>query len=156
MTTKAGQVLDANYVADESIPWVPFFNTEVKFHKINMVTGEVVVTLKAKPGIQLPIHVHHGTVILYTISGQWGYLEHDWVAKANDVVYEPAASLHTFYTPADCEEDTLAFNIIQGALEFKDENGNTFLILNSAGALQMYKDHCEKLGIENPVDITKF
>lgn len=156
MTTKADHVLDANYVADESIPWVPFFGNEVKFQKINMVTGEICVTMKSKPGIQLPPHVHHGTVIVCTLAGKWGYLEHDWVAKEKDVVYEPAASLHTFYTPADSEEDTLIFNVINGALEFKDEKGETFLILNCAGALKMYEDHCEKLGIKDPVDVTRF
>src|SRR5262249_39270071 len=33
-------------------------------------------------------HYHPHGVFAYTISGKWGYLEHDWVATAGDFVYE--------------------------------------------------------------------
>jgi len=33
-------------------------------------------------------HYHPHQVFAYTISGKWGYLEHDWVATAGDFVYE--------------------------------------------------------------------
>jgi hypothetical protein len=31
----------------------------------------------------------------YTISGKWGYLEHDWTATAGDFVYETPGESHT-------------------------------------------------------------
>ena len=37
-------------------------------------------------------HYHPQQVFAYTISGKWGYLEHDWVATAGDWVYEAPAS----------------------------------------------------------------
>jgi 2,4'-dihydroxyacetophenone dioxygenase len=33
-------------------------------------------------------HYHPHEVFSYTISGKWGYLEHDWTATAGDFVYE--------------------------------------------------------------------
>lgn len=33
-------------------------------------------------------HYHPHEVFAYTISGKWGYLEHDWTATAGDFVYE--------------------------------------------------------------------
>ena len=30
-----------------------------------------------------------------TISGKWGYLEHDWVATAGDWIYEAPGEAHT-------------------------------------------------------------
>ena len=33
-------------------------------------------------------HYHPQQVFAYTISGKWGYLEHDWTATAGDFVYE--------------------------------------------------------------------
>jgi uncharacterized RmlC-like cupin family protein len=33
-------------------------------------------------------HYHPHEVFAYTISGKWGYLEHDWTARAGDFVYE--------------------------------------------------------------------
>ena len=33
-------------------------------------------------------HYHPHEVFAYTISGKWGYLEHDWTATAGDFIYE--------------------------------------------------------------------
>src|SRR5882672_4826174 len=33
-------------------------------------------------------HYHPHPVFAYTVSGKWGYLEHDWIATAGDFVYE--------------------------------------------------------------------
>ena len=40
-------------------------------------------------------HYHPQQVFAYTISGKWGYLEHDWVATAGDFVYEAPGEAHT-------------------------------------------------------------
>ena len=36
-------------------------------------------------------HYHPHQVFAYTISGKWGYLEHDWTATKGDFVYETPA-----------------------------------------------------------------
>jgi 2,4'-dihydroxyacetophenone dioxygenase len=40
-------------------------------------------------------HYHPQQVFAFTISGKWGYLEHDWVATAGDFVYEAPGEAHT-------------------------------------------------------------
>ena len=40
-------------------------------------------------------HYHPHEVFAYTISGKWGYLEHDWTATAGDFVYETPGEGHT-------------------------------------------------------------
>lgn len=40
-------------------------------------------------------HYHPHEVFSYTISGKWGYLEHDWTATAGDFVYESPGEAHT-------------------------------------------------------------
>ena len=52
--------------------------------------------MKAPLDVQLPKHHHTGTVMVYTIEGKWKYKEHDWVAGPGSIVYETAASTHTF------------------------------------------------------------
>src|SRR6266581_2931804 len=39
-------------------------------------------------------HYHPQQVFAYTISGKWGYLEHDWIATAGDWVYEAPGESH--------------------------------------------------------------
>ena len=40
-------------------------------------------------------HYHPHEVFAYTISGKWGYLEHDWTATAGDFIYETPGEAHT-------------------------------------------------------------
>ena len=40
-------------------------------------------------------HYHPHQVFAYTISGKWGYLEHEWTATAGDFVYESPGESHT-------------------------------------------------------------
>jgi quercetin dioxygenase-like cupin family protein len=44
--------------------------------------------LTAKEAGLVNRHYHPHEVFAYTISGKWGYLEHDWTATKGDFVYE--------------------------------------------------------------------
>ena len=44
--------------------------------------------LMAKSAGLVNRHYHPHEVFAYTISGKWGYLEHDWTATAGDFIYE--------------------------------------------------------------------
>jgi hypothetical protein len=111
------------------------------------------VILSAPGGTGLGVHKHYGSVILYTIKGAWRYLEHDWIARAGDFVYEPAGSSHTFQVEPG--EPTEAFIIVEGALEFIDEDGNTIAIEDWRTVYQRYLDYCEEEGLD-PIDVTHF
>jgi 2,4'-dihydroxyacetophenone dioxygenase len=139
------------------VPAVPFtpYSEEVliKLLRADPVTGQMCVILSAPGGTQLGVHRHYGSVILYTLSGAWRYIEHDWVARAGDFVYETAGSSHTFVVEEG--ETTEAFIIVEGALEFLDEDGNSLAIEDWRSMYSRYLDYCQEMGLD-PVDVMNF
>ena len=51
---------------------------------------------------------------MWTIQGRWCYREYpDQPQTAGSYLYEPAGSVHTFYTPEDNTEDTITLAWIE-------------------------------------------
>ena len=137
-----------------AVPFVPYSDdVTLKLLSVDPVSGQICVILAAPGGTGLGIHKHYGSVIVYTIKGAWRYLEHDWVARAGDFVYETAGSSHTFVV--EPEEDVEAFIVVEGALQFLDENGNSLAIEDWQSVHRRYLDYCAAQGIE-PVDVMHF
>ena len=137
-----------------AVPFTPYSeDVKIKLLRVDPVSGQLCVILSAPGGTGLGVHKHYGSVTLYTIKGAWRYLEHDWVARAGDFVYETAGSSHTFQVEPG--ETTEAFIIVEGALEFIDEQGNTIAIEDWQTMYQRYLDYCEEEGLD-PVDVTHF
>ena len=67
-------------------------------------------------------HYHPQQVFAYTISGKWGYLEHDWIATAGDWVYEAPGESHTLVA-YECDEPMRVTFNVTGPLIWLDENG---------------------------------
>lgn len=149
--------IDTGIIDLDSLPWVPFtpYSPEVllKYVKFNPVTGEMLVFLKAPGDMEMPRHHHSGTVIAYTLSGEWKYKEHDWVAKPSTVVYETASSVHT--PQAMGAGEVLVFNVIVGDLVYLDADDKVIAIENWKTGMQRYLAYCEENGIE-PQDLTAF
>jgi quercetin dioxygenase-like cupin family protein len=149
------QEIETNYVGSEELPWVPFTPftdlVQLKYYKIDPVRGEVVLSMRMPAGITLPAHYHTGVVIAYTVSGAWRYLEHDWVARAGDCVYETAGSSHA----PNALEDTEVFLTMVGELLFLDENGQLLAQENWKTSAARYLSYCEEHGLE-PQAITSF
>ena len=83
-------------------------------------------------------HYHPQQVFAYTISGKWGYLEHDWVATAGDFVYEAPGEAHTLVA-YESDEPMLVTSTSPGPLIWLDENGEpegTFDVFDYIDALQ--------------------
>lgn len=141
----------------DDVPAVPFTpyseDVLIKLLRVDPVSGQMCVILTAPGGTQLGIHRHYGSVILYTIRGGWRYLEHDWVARGGDFVYETAGSSHTFVV--EDGETTEAFIVVEGALEFLDEEGNTLAIEDWRSMYRRYIEYCEQEGLE-PIDVSGF
>ena len=98
--------------------------------------GELVVLATIAPGVELPIHYHTGTAEVYTLSGRWEYREYpDQPQIAGSYLYEPAGGVHTFFTPEDNTEDTVAIAWIEGAQVGFNDDG-TFHSLNDAVSIQ--------------------
>ncbi len=155
------QQVDTAVIDGESLPWVPFtpYSDDVllKYFKLDPIRGEIIVLMKAPITMQLPKHHHSGTVVVYTIEGQWKYKEHDWVAGPGSVVFETAASTHTPEVVSTSEKDgyTLMLVTVMGDLVFVDENDKVLAIENWKTAMQRYLAYCEQHGLQ-PKDLTAF
>ena len=67
-------------------------------------------------------HYHPHQVFAYTISGKWGYLEHDWIATAGDFIYETPGEGHTLVA-YEHEDPMKVFFQVEGPLIWLDEEG---------------------------------
>lgn len=91
-------------------------------------------------------HYHPNEVFAYTISGKWGYLEHDWTATAGDFVYETPGEGHTLVA-YEHEEPMRVFFIVKGPLIWLDEAGNASGYFDVHHYIAMCKAHYEKVGL---------
>ena len=154
------ETVDTAVIDGESLPWVPFTpyadNVLLKYFKLDPIRGEWIVLMKVPAGAQLPKHHHTGTVMVYTIEGKWKYEEHDWVAGPGSIVYETAASTHTFEVVAAGESGYVTTLVqVTGELLFLDENGNIVASENWKTSLNRYLAYCKQHFIE-PQDLTAF
>ena len=141
----------------EAMPWIPFLPYSDQLHlkiiRLNPVNGEWVSLLRVPAGMEMPKHYHSGTVHVYTLSGSWRYLEHDWVAGPGSFVFETAGSSHT--PVAEPGEDVTTLNIVQGDWNIVDEHGTILAVENWKSMLKRYDDYCAANGL-TPADITSF
>ena len=91
-------------------------------------------------------HYHPHQVFAYTISGKWGYLEHDWTATAGDFVYESPGEGHTLVSYESDEPMRVFFNV-EGPLMWLDEDGNAVEYFDVHHYIAICKEHYEKVGI---------
>lgn len=103
------------------------------------------------PGITLPKHFHTGTVHLWTISGQWHYLEYpDQPQTAGCYLFEPGGSIHTFHTPPTNTEGTDTFMIVTGSNVNYDDEGNLVGIMDAGWIEQTVIEASAQQGLGKP------
>ena len=91
-------------------------------------------------------HYHPQQVFAYTISGKWGYLEHDWVATAGDWIYEAPGEAHTLVAYESPEPMKVTFNVT-GPLLWLDEEGEVTGHFDVFDYIELCRAHYEKNGI---------
>jgi 2,4'-dihydroxyacetophenone dioxygenase len=91
-------------------------------------------------------HYHPHQVFAYTISGKWGYLEHDWIATAGDFVYETPGEGHTLVAYESDEIMLVHFNVT-GPLIWLDEDGEPNGFFDVHSYIALCKEHYEQVGI---------
>jgi 2,4'-dihydroxyacetophenone dioxygenase len=143
---------DAQYIPANDTAWFPYgpAGCEVQLIQADPSTGQIIVKLRGPAGGNLGIHRHYGSVVGYTLSGAWRYLEHDWVARTGDVVQETPGSVHTLVL----DEQTEVLFIIQGALEYLDPEGRTLAHEDWRSITEKYVDFCHGRGLD-VVDVTR-
>jgi 2,4'-dihydroxyacetophenone dioxygenase len=91
-------------------------------------------------------HYHPHQVFAYTISGKWGYLEHDWIATAGDFIYESPGEGHTLVAYDHPDPMKACFNVT-GPLIWLDEEGESVGTFDVFDYIKLCKDHYEAVGI---------
>ena len=151
------ETIDTALIDVESLPWIPFAPYSdtifLKLIKVDPITGQWITLLKLPPKTELPMHHHAGTVMVWTIAGQWKYIEHDWVASAGSFVFETAGSRHTPIAVGEGEVVTL--NIVQGDWNLMSPEGAVLAIENWKSMMDRYLNYCKSHGIK-PVDVSSF
>ncbi len=133
--------LEAGHLNAEELPWVEQApGIEMKVLRVSDDFGTWVVMNRFQPGISLPTHRHSGGVTAYTLSGRWGYREHDFIATAGSVVREPACSTHTLEVPADGTEPAVIFFVIEGSLTHIGDDGQIWAVSDAQTELARYRE----------------
>ena len=131
--------IEAGHLNSNDLPWVEQGpGIEMKVVRVSDDYGTWVVMNRFQPGVVLPTHRHSGGVTAYTVSGRWGYLEHDFVATAGSVVREPACSAHTLAVPEDAGEPVVVFFVIEGSLTHIGPDGSLWGISDAQTEKQRY------------------
>lgn len=141
------EVYLANAPTDDTRLYVPFSETvssrplwispnENRWCDILMATG---------PGL-VNRHYHPHEVFAYTISGKWGYLEHDWIATAGDFVYETPGEGHTLVA-YEHEDPMKVFFNVKGPLIWLDEKGESCGYFDVHDYIALCRAHYEKVGL---------
>jgi len=102
--------------------------------------------LMAKSAGLVNRHYHPHEVFAYTISGKWGYLEHDWIATAGDFIYESPGEGHTLVA-YEHEEPMRAMFIVKGPLIWLDDDGEPDGYFDVHDYIKMCREHYEKVGL---------
>jgi acyl-CoA reductase-like NAD-dependent aldehyde dehydrogenase len=89
-------------------------------------------------------HYHPHEVFAYTISGKWGYLEHDWTATAGAFVYETPGEAHTLVAYESDEPMKVHFKV-KGPLIWLDEDGEAVDYFDVHDYIDICKEHYERL-----------
>lgn len=102
--------------------------------------------LRAKGAGLVNRHYHPHQVFAYTISGKWGYLEHEWTATAGDFVYESPGEGHTLVA-YEHEQPMKVFFIVQGPLIWLDDQGASSGHFDVHDYIALCEAHYEKVGL---------
>ncbi|MBW0114297.1 2,4'-dihydroxyacetophenone dioxygenase family protein [Pseudonocardia abyssalis] len=140
------QVEDSYLAADEvDSPWMPYGSPQVltRYLSFDPRNGRTHALLKSTVSGAVGTHRHRGQVTAYTLSGSWGYLEYDWVSRAGDFVEEYPGAVHTLYTENGFE----GFFVINGSLEYVDEEGAVVDTHDVFWFIDHYLRHCKENGL---------
>lgn len=102
--------------------------------------------LMAKKAGLVNRHYHPHQVFAYTISGKWGYLEHEWTATAGDFVYETPGEGHTLVA-YEHQDPMKVFFIVEGPLIWLDDKGESVGHFDVHDYIALCRAHYEKVGI---------
>lgn len=98
-------------------------------------------------------HRHSGPVHAFTLRGAWHYLEHDWVARANDYAFEPPGETHTLVVSEEANEMLTLFHVT-GGYTYVDPQGRAMGYEDVFTKLEAVRAHHERIG-HDPEAVTR-
>ncbi|HVB05312.1 MAG TPA: 2,4'-dihydroxyacetophenone dioxygenase family protein [Acidimicrobiales bacterium] len=129
-----------------AIPWVEQApGVYFKPLRLSPAAGTWANLLRVEAAGRVSRHRHLGSVQAWVLSGSWRYLEHDWVARPGDYVFEGAGDVHTLVVEAGEPMETLF--VIDGPYEYVNDAGEVTGVESAASKLASYRAHCEAAGI---------
>ncbi len=141
------EVYISNAPTDDEKLYVPFTETvSSRPLWISPTQNKWADILYAKSAGLVNRHYHPHEVFAYTISGKWGYLEHDWTAYTGDFVYETPGEGHTLVA-YEYHEPMRVFFVVKGPLIWLDEDGNSVGHFDVHDYIAMCRNHYEKIGL---------
>ena len=138
---RSAQATPAGWVEDR--PGVSYSLVHVDIHQ-----GLWVTKVKFKPGAVVPMHLHTGPVIGYTVRGSWGYPSDDALFQAGDYCLEVAGTYHQVEVPTTNVDDTEAIFLLWGALIiFKPGSREIIEYTDAATVEDEYLTLCKKQNV---------
>ena len=159
MSTGAAAAMEAiaRHVGEDQVPWVSnpaFPGAEFRCMQADVVRGVYVLAGRLPADLRVGTHRHTGAVHMFTLSGAWRYLEHDFTNTAGSYLYEPPDSIHTLHVlPQEGVTETLS--VIYGETLYHDEDGNLIHTSNAQSNLRAYYEACEAAGLPRPDGILR-
>lgn len=145
----------AQHVGVEDVPWIPnptYPGAELRLLQADVREGIYVMAGRLPGDLHIGTHRHTGAVHMFTLSGAWKYIEHEYVNRAGSYLYEPPGSVHTFYVLPG-EEITETLSIVYGETQYFDDDGAIIQVSNAETNLRNYYEGCEQAGVPRPTGI---
>jgi hypothetical protein len=145
----------ALHVGADEVPWVPniaYPGTWFRLVQADVDAGVYAMEGKMPAGLAVGTHRHTGAVHMYTFSGAWRYLEHDYINRAGSYLFEPPGSVHTLQVLAE-RDLTETLSVIYGTTEYLAPDGSVEGVSDAATTLQGYYESCEAAGVPRPAAI---
>jgi hypothetical protein len=146
----------ARHVGLADVPWVEnprFPGTRQRLLQCDLRAGFTVSHGIMPAGLRVGTHRHEGPVHMFTLSGAWEYLEHDFVNVGGSYLYEPPGSVHTLHVLDDGDSEVLS--IVHGRVEYIDAHGEVIGVSDAATTLRVYLEACEAAGIPAPTGMLR-
>ena len=144
---EAARDLVTTALPDDERLWVPQAD-RVWFRPLvlNTVNGGWTNLLKVTRAGVLSRHRHPAPVHGFVLKGSWRYLEHDWIARAGDYVFEPPGETHTLVVDRGTEEMVTFFNV-SGAMIYLDGRGRQTGYEDVFTKIEMCRKHFKAVGL---------
>ena len=132
---------------DDERVWVPLHpNVWFRPLLLNTLQGYWTSLLRVRAAGVVSCHRHPAPVHGYVIKGSWRYLEHDWVAREGDYVFEPPGETHTLVVDEDVEE-MITWFLVTGAMIYVDEDGKQTGFTDVFDRIELCRKHYIDVGL---------